>query len=90
MKNHNPRKLRLSPMEISPSSAAPIDHLELLVIGFICLIGLALAWRIQASYSPPLWVHLFIALPTVLMACLLRLLNGWLTSDTKALVINRK
>lgn len=90
MEYNKPRKLRLSQTEISPSFTAPIDHLALLVISFICLIGLALAWRIQVSYSPPLWVHLFIALPTVLLACVLRLLNGWLTSDTKALVINRK
>jgi uncharacterized protein (DUF983 family) len=50
------------------------------VICFIGLVGVALVCRIQVAYSPSIWVHLVIALPTVLLACLLpiRLLKGWL------------
>lgn len=87
MYNNRPR---LSLTLISPSSAVPKDRPAFFVISFICLIGLALAWRIQVTYSPPIWVHLFIVLPTVLLACLLKLLNSWLSSGTRALTINRK
>ena len=62
------------------SSAKPTDPLAFLLICFICLTGVALVCRIQVAYSPSIWVHLFIALPPVLLACLLpiRLLKGWL------------
>lgn len=59
----------------------PKDRLGVYVICFICIVGVALVCRIQIAYSPSIWAHLLIALPPVLLACLLpiRLLNGWLT-----------
>lgn len=61
------------------SSAKPADRLAFFLICFICFTGVALVCRIQVAYSPSIWAHLFIALPPVLLACLLpiRLLKGW-------------
>ncbi|MGV2052399.1 DUF983 domain-containing protein [Agrobacterium sp. 22-209-1] len=49
----------------------------------VCLTGVALACLIQAGYSPSIWVHLFTALPPVLLICLLPLrpLKGWLMNS---------
>lgn len=62
------------------SSAKPTDRLAFFLICFICLTGVALVCQIQVAYAPSIWVHLFIALPPVLLACLLPiwLLKGWL------------
>ena len=62
------------------SLSMPTDCLGFYVICFIGIVGVALACRIQVAYSPSIWVHLVIALPPVLLGCLLpiRLLKGWL------------
>lgn len=61
------------------TSTGQIDRLGLYVICSVCIIGVALVCRIQISYSPSVWTHLFIALPPVLLACGLPiwLLKGW-------------
>ncbi|WP_410769328.1 DUF983 domain-containing protein [Endobacterium cereale] len=67
-------------MRRKPSFNAPTDRLTPFVVGFICLIGVALASWIQIAYSPSIWMHVFIALPCALLAYLLQLLNRWLPS----------
>ena len=63
------------------SLAGPKDRLGVYVICFICIVGIALVCRIQIAYAPSLWAHLVIALPPVLLACVLPilLLKGRLT-----------
>lgn len=58
----------------------PTDRLGFFVTCLISITGVALACRIQVAYSPSIWVHLFTALPPVLLTCLLPLrpLKGWL------------
>lgn len=61
------------------SSTEPADRLGFYVIGFIGIVGVALALWIQLAYSPSIWTHLIAAVPPVLLACLLPiLLKGWL------------
>lgn len=62
------------------SSTEPTDRLGFIVACFICITGVALAFRIQVAYSPSIWVHLFTALPPVLVTLLLPLrpLKGWM------------
>lgn len=71
------------------SPAGPKDRLGVYVICLICIVGVALVCGIQIAYAPSLWAHLVIALPPVLLACVLPilLLKGRLTgsqSCTKA------
>lgn len=63
------------------SPAGPKDRLGVYVICFVGIIGIALVCRIQIAYAPSIWAHLVIALPIVLLACLLPilLLKGRLT-----------
>ena len=63
------------------SPTEPKDCLGVCVICFICIVGVALVYWIQIAYSPSVWAHLVIALPPVLLACLLPilLLKGCLT-----------
>lgn len=63
------------------SPAGRKDRLGVYVICFICIVGVALVCRIQIAYAPSLWAHLAVALPPVLLACLLPilLLKGRLT-----------
>lgn len=65
------------------SPTEPKDRLGIYVICFICIVGVALVCWIQIAYSPSVWAHLVIALPPVLLACLLPilLLKGWLTGS---------
>lgn len=53
------------------SSTLQTDRLGVYLICFIGIVGVALACRIQIAYSPSIWAHLVIALPPVLLACLL-------------------
>lgn len=69
------------------SPAKSIDRLGLFVFSFIGLVGVALACSIQLAYSPSIWTHLCIALPPVLLSCVLpiRLLRGWIVRNRFAL-----
>jgi uncharacterized protein (DUF983 family) len=61
--------------------AKPDDHLAVVVYWIIALTGAALACRIHLAYATSVRVHLLVALPPVLIACVMpmRLLQGWLS-----------
>lgn len=76
MKAMNERPLPLSPSKTgvfgpAHASTEPKDRLGVYVMCFIGMVGVALACRIQIVYAPSMWAHLVIALPPVLLACLL-------------------
>jgi hypothetical protein len=74
----------LMPLTSQVEEQAPVkpnDHLAAVVYWVIGVTGAALACRIHFAYAPSGWVHLLVALPPVLIACVLpmRLLQGWLS-----------
>ncbi|MGF9566188.1 hypothetical protein [Neorhizobium sp. JUb45] len=75
----------LSPIHSRSGGLAspPWDRLAFVVVVLICAVGAALVGMIQFVYSPSVGVHLFVALPPVLFACLLPfwLVKRWLASD---------
>ncbi|MEF2070453.1 DUF983 domain-containing protein [Consotaella aegiceratis] len=54
------------------------DGPAVFVILFISIIVCALALAVEVAYSPPIWVHLILWIPLVLVLCLplLRVLKG--------------
>ncbi len=59
--------------DLDHSLAKRRDPLASFLIAFICATGMALACMIQFTYAPSMWTHLLIALPPVLLICLLSL-----------------
>lgn len=76
---HSPSRTALNDPARSPTET--VDRLGVYVMSSIGVVGVALVCGIQIAYQPPFQAHLLIALPTVLLTCLLPfgLLIGWRT-----------
>lgn len=65
------------------SYADPADGPAIFVQLFACVPGVLFMLLLEIMKSPPLWVHLFISLPIVVLSTLgpLRPLKGWLVAS---------
>jgi len=65
------------------SYADPADGPAFFVICFACIPSVALAVWLEVVYSAPLWVHLAVTLPFMVLTCIppLRPLKGWLVAS---------
>ncbi|RKF22058.1 DUF983 domain-containing protein [Altericroceibacterium spongiae] len=66
---------------LSYAFADPADGPAFFVTCFGCIPAIALALILQVKFDPPVWVHLVVSLPILIITCVapLRPLKGWLT-----------
>lgn len=88
MTTHNPvvmpTKTELRTSEFRQAASSPLRNrwgrTAAFVIAMICAVGAALVGMIQFAYSPSITSQLFVALPPIILACVLPLwaLTHWL------------
>ncbi len=65
------------------SFADPADGPAFFSTMFMSFPVLGFIWWLDANFEPPIWVHLVVSLPLLLLACILPLrpLKGWLVAS---------
>lgn len=65
------------------SFADPADGPAFFVMCFTCVPAILVAVWIQVAYEPPLWVHVVVSVPIMVLFCVppLRPLKGWLVAS---------
>ena len=63
--------------------ADPADGPAFFVICFACIPSVLFAVWLEVAFSVPLWVHVLVSVPVILLSCLLPLrpLKGWLVAS---------
>lgn len=63
--------------------AEPADGPAFFGMSLVGLVGMALFMGFEFSAHPPIWVHMVVTMPLLILGCLgvLRPLKGWLVSE---------
>ena len=63
--------------------ADPADGPAFFAMTFMAFPAVGFGWWLDATYEPPIWVHLVTTLPMLLLLCIapLRPLKGWLVAS---------
>ena len=65
------------------SFADPADGPAFFVMLLVCIPALLFALWLDLAFEPPIWIHLVVSLPLILLTCIppLRPLKGWLVAS---------